>query len=166
MPSKPILSNSVDSIVVVDGIPKVKPELFKKLHTVLTKLFGKFGTIVSEHYCLDENEHTKGFVFIEYEKAHNATEAIKLLDNHKMDKTHTLRVNSLNDFDKLKDMDDNWVQPEKQAFDKKVELYTHMLDTDAFDQFAVLIFGKAVEIWKNTLPELTLVDKRPVRHCY
>lgn len=57
---KPEPVDGVDSLIVVHGCPQVGPDRFGKLKNVVSKLYGKFGNIVNEHYPLDENGFTKG----------------------------------------------------------------------------------------------------------
>ena len=48
-------------MVVVDHAPKVGPERMDKLKTVLKKVLGRFGDIVSEYYPTDEKGIFKGW---------------------------------------------------------------------------------------------------------
>ena len=57
---KPKESGGIDSIIVVDGIPKVGPERLEKLQSVIRKIFSSFGKLVSEHYPTSEDGSTKG----------------------------------------------------------------------------------------------------------
>ena len=59
---RPTLSTDQDTLVVIDNAPKVKPELMEKLKRILKKVVGKFGTIISEYYPVDENNVFKGYV--------------------------------------------------------------------------------------------------------
>ena len=59
---KPTLNTDQDTLVVIDNAPKVKPELMEKLKKILKKVVGKFGTIVSEYYPVDDNNIFKGCV--------------------------------------------------------------------------------------------------------
>lgn len=60
LPDKPSETDGVESVIVIDGAPVVEPERLERLHTVINKVFGKFGTIVNEHYPKQENGMTKG----------------------------------------------------------------------------------------------------------
>ena len=61
--NRPSQDLGLKSVIIVDGIPQIAPDRFEKLRTVLLKLFSKFGTIFKDHFPLDENNCTKGFVF-------------------------------------------------------------------------------------------------------
>lgn len=72
-----------------------------KLQTVINKIFGKFGSIVNSFYPTKQgSEDTEGYVFLEYNNPLNAQEAVKVTNNGKLDKHHTLLVNLFTDFKK------------------------------------------------------------------
>ena len=58
---RPCLDKSRETLVVVDHAPKVGPERMDKLKTVLKKVLGRFGSIVSEYYPTDEKGIFKGY---------------------------------------------------------------------------------------------------------
>ena len=60
MKDKPVEETGYDTIIVVDNAPKVGPDRMGKLQTILRKVFGRFGKIVSEDYPIDENGIFKG----------------------------------------------------------------------------------------------------------
>ena len=98
--TKPCETDGVESVVVVDNIPKVGPARIDKLKTVIDKLFSSIGEIVNVFYPIDEEGNTKGFAFLEYKNSGCADEAVKLLNNHRLDKAHTFSVNLFTDFSK------------------------------------------------------------------
>lgn len=64
MKQKPSETDGVESVIVVDGVPQVEPERLEKLQSVISKVLGKFGTIVNQHYPKNENGYTKGYNII------------------------------------------------------------------------------------------------------
>lgn len=98
--SRPSEADGVESVVVVDNIPKVEPVRLNKLKSVIDKLFSLCGTIVNVVYPVDEEGKTKGYAFMEYKHASEAEDAVKKLNNHRLDKTHTFAVNLFTDFQK------------------------------------------------------------------
>ena len=54
------MDKSRETLVVVDHAPKVGPDRMDKLKTVLKKVLGRFGEIVSEYYPTDEKGIFKG----------------------------------------------------------------------------------------------------------
>ena len=57
---RPVEETGYDNIIIVDNAPKVGPDRMTKLQSVLTKVFGRFGKIVSQDYPIDENGIFKG----------------------------------------------------------------------------------------------------------
>ena len=100
MCKRPCETDGVESVVVVDNIPKVGPARQEKLHTVIEKLFSTIGVINKKYYPVDEEGNTKGYAYLEYSSPANAEEAVKALNNHRLDKSHTFLVNLFTDFQK------------------------------------------------------------------
>ena len=61
-------SDGVDSVIVVDGIPVVDAAKQEKLKAVIRKIYQKYGKIVTEHYPVDGDGNTKGYMFLEFSR--------------------------------------------------------------------------------------------------
>ncbi|KDR10090.1 eukaryotic translation initiation factor 3 subunit B [Zootermopsis nevadensis] len=158
---KPRETDGVESVIVVDGVPQVGPERLEKLTTVINKIFSKFGTIVNEYYPTNENGQTKGYIFLEYSNPKHAQEAVKLANNHKLDRQHTFLVNLFTDFKKYEEVPDEWEPPEPQPYVDQGNLHYYMLDQDAYDQYYIVTGGGSnVQIWQNTAPDPTKLEER------
>ena len=59
---KPVEETGYECIIVVDNAPKVGADRMGKLKSVLKKVFGRFGEIVSQEYPVDENGIFKGYI--------------------------------------------------------------------------------------------------------
>lgn len=58
---KPSETDGVESVIVVDNVPRVEPDKLEKLQSVINKVLGKFGTIVNQYYPMNESDgKTKG----------------------------------------------------------------------------------------------------------
>lgn len=57
---KPHETDGIDSVIIIDNIPKVGPEKQDKLKNMIRKIFGKFGKIQTEFFPLD-GDTTKGY---------------------------------------------------------------------------------------------------------
>ena len=55
---------------MVDNAPKVKPDRLAKLENVLTRVFSKFGNVLNQFHPMDENELSKGSVYLSYALGH------------------------------------------------------------------------------------------------
>jgi translation initiation factor 3 subunit B len=158
---KPRETDGVESVIVVDGVPQVGPERLEKLTTVINKIFSKFGTIVNEYYPTNENGQTKGYIFLEYSNPKHAQEAVKVANNHKLDRQHTFLVNLFTDFIKYEDVPNEWEPPEPQPYVEQGNLHYYMLDPDAYDQYCIVTGGGSnVQIWQNSAPDPTKLEER------
>lgn len=167
MKQKPKETDGYESVIVVDGVPQVGPNRLEKLKSVINKVFSKFGNIVNEHYPVDSEGTTRGYIFLEYSNPAHALEAVNLTNNFKLDKQHTFQVNLFTDFAKYEDISEKWEVPEPRPYEGQADLNYFLLEPDAFDQYAVLTHnGQSVQIWQNTLPEPTVVEERSVSIIY
>ncbi|XP_037715892.1 eukaryotic translation initiation factor 3 subunit B [Drosophila subpulchrella] len=154
---RPSEADGVESVVVVDNIPKVEPVRLEKLKSVINKLFSHCGDIVNVVYPVDEEGKTKGYAFMEYKQASQAEEAVKKLNNHRLDKNHTFAVNLFTDFQKYENIPEKWEPPTVQTFKVQSDLYNFINDPDAYDQYCVAAETAPncvqVGFWQNVLPE-------------
>ncbi|PSN32301.1 Eukaryotic translation initiation factor 3 subunit B [Blattella germanica] len=161
MKQKPHETDGVESVIVVDGVPQVGPERLEKLTSVVNKIFSKFGTIINEYYPTNENGHTKGYIFLEFSNPKHAQEAVKVTNNHKLDRQHTFLVNLFTDFKKYEEVPDKWEPPEPQPYVEQGNLHYYMLDPDAYDQYCIVANGgNNVQIWQNSTPDPTKLEER------
>lgn len=159
--TKPSESDGLENIVVVDRIPQVGPDKIDKLKSVVNKLFSKAGDIVKEHYPLDENGHTLGYVFIVYKSREAAADAVKLLDGHRLDKTHVFIVNLFPDIEKYSNIPDVWEPPKPNEYVDRGNLKSWLTNPDAFDQFSIIHDqGGTASVYLNSNPEPRELTKR------
>lgn len=149
----------VENVVVVDHVPVVGPDRMDKLSGIIKKIFSACGTIVNVVYPKDDDGNTKGYAFLEYKDSDSAAEAVKTLNNYRLDKAHTFQVNLFTDFSKYEHIPDEWEPPQPQPYKEANDLYTFLLEPDAHDQFCVVAEtmpnGVQVQLWQNSQPELT-----------
>ncbi|XP_023327407.1 eukaryotic translation initiation factor 3 subunit B [Eurytemora carolleeae] len=158
---KPRESDGVDSVIVVDGVPVVGADRVDKLKNVIRKTFGKFGKLVNEHYPLDDEGQTKGYIFLEYSSPDNAEKAVAGMDNYKLDKQHTFLVNLFSDFEKYDKITEEWEEPTPKEYVDQGNLRSWLLEPDAADQFSVIHNGGSmVSIFTNNIPDPVEVSAR------
>ncbi|XP_035787167.1 eukaryotic translation initiation factor 3 subunit B [Anopheles albimanus] len=161
---KPCESDGVENVIVVDNIPVVAADRFPKLKGIMEKIFKNAGTIVNVYYPKDEEDNTKGYAFIEYKNAESAEEAVKTLNNYRLDKHYTLLVNRFSDFQKYSDIPKEWSPPEPQPYKVQNDLYNFLVEPDAQDHFCVVSEttpgSVQVQFCQNTQPEPTELLKR------
>jgi len=161
MRQRPKESDGVDSVIVVDGVPKVGAERVEKLKNVIRKIYGKFGKLINEHYPTEEDGSTKGYIFLEFNSHSNAVEAVKATNNYKLDKQHTFLVNLFSDFDKYENIPDVWEPPVPQEYKDQGNLRSWLLEADAVDQFSVIHKeGNEVTIFANHMADPVEVQSR------
>lgn len=161
---KPCETDGVENVVVVDDIPKVGPTRQEKLKFVIDRLFSSYGDIVNYFYPVDEEGNTKGYAFLEYKNSANAEEAVKGLNGHRLDKSHTFSVNLFTDFQKYENISAEWEPPVPQPYEAPNDLYGYLNEPDAFDQYCVAAENGPnavqVQFWQNTLPDPTELETR------
>lgn len=62
-------------------------------------------------------------MFVEFESAADATNAINTLDGHPFDARHTFQLNRFTDFEKFDDLEESYVEPELEEYSPKVRLF-------------------------------------------
>lgn len=158
---KPKETDGYESVIVVDGVPQVGPNRLDKLKSVIAKVFNKMGNIVNEFYPVNEEGTTKGYIFLEYSNPVHALEVVNLTNNFKLDKQHTFLVNLFTDFAKYEQIPDKWEPPQPRPYEGQADLHSYLLDSDAYDQYAVVTAnGQSVQICQNTLPEPSVIEER------
>lgn len=159
---KPKEYTGIDTCIVVDHVPQVGADRLEKLQNVLRKIFNKYGKVQTEHFPKDEETGgTKGYVFIEYQSAAGAAEAVKGANGYKLDKNHTFAVNLFTDFDRFANVPDEWVPPAKQAYKDHGNLKSWLENGFGYDQFSVMYNnGASTAIYLNTPGEPSLLQER------
>jgi len=161
MRTMPKESDGVDSVIVVDGVPKVGAERVEKLKNVIRKIYGKFGKLINEHYPAEEDGSTKGYIFLEFNSHSNAVEAVKTTNNYKLDKQHSFQVNLFSDFDRFENIPDVWEPPTPQEYKDQGNLRSWILEPDAVDQFSVIHKeGNEVTVFANHVADPVEVQSR------
>ncbi|XP_067938024.1 eukaryotic translation initiation factor 3 subunit B-like [Watersipora subatra] len=158
---KPSPSDSFESVIVCDNIPKTGSEKLEKLTKLLKKLFSKFGNIVTEHIPLDSSGQTKGYMFLEYGSLSEAKEAARALNGHRLDKHHVFDVNLFSEFDKYTTVEANWTAPEPTPYKDPGNLQSWLLNKECLDQMSIIYNGgETTSVMLNSAPELTTVEER------
>ncbi|XP_074648217.1 eukaryotic translation initiation factor 3 subunit B-like [Tubulanus polymorphus] len=138
--SKPKETDGIDSVIVVDNIPKVGSDRKDKLKNVIRKIYQQFGKLVTEHYP-EENGMTKGYIFLEYTNPAHAQEAVTKTNGYKLDKAHTFSVNLFSDFDRYANVPDEWEKPEPMPYKDHGNLRQWLQNSDCHDQYSIIYDG-------------------------
>ena len=147
---RPKESDGVDSVIIVDGIPEVGPDRCEKLKGVIRKIYQKFGRIVTEHYPVNAEGKTKGYIFLEFARHQDAVEAVKNTQNYKLDKAHIFTVNLFSDFEKYENISEEWEPPKEEEYVNQGNRKSYLLNEAAHDQYAIVYDGGAkVGVFRN-----------------
>lgn len=146
----PVMHTTLDRAIVVDGLPQVPQEKYEKLFKLVEKIFTQVGTIAEDGIMMPQDEAgaSKGFAFVEYTTKEGAEDAIKKTQGYKLDKNHTLTINTFSDvheFLAIPDVAPEIVPPE---FQPQEDLTSWLLDPRARDQY-VIRWADNTEIFWN-----------------
>ncbi|KAL7752288.1 Translation initiation factor 3 subunit b [Sorochytrium milnesiophthora] len=148
---------SFENMLVVDGLPEVDEAKKDKLLSVVIKKFAKEGINVNDDSIVmpmdDATGSSKGFAFIEFATAQEATAALKTLQGYKFDSRHTLHFNLFDDVEKYATVEEQWDEiaavGEETEFKEKEFLRSWLLDPRARDQIAMFHDGEVTIYWNN-----------------
>ena len=162
MKMQPKESDGVDSVIVIDNVPQVEGARVEKLKNVIRKIYSKFGKLMNEHYPVDDEGKTKGYIFLEFNNHANALEAVKQTNNYKLDKAHTFQVNLFSDFEKYEAIPEVWEPPKPAEYKDQGNLRSWLQDPEANDQYSVIHKGgEEVTIFANHNPDPVEIQSRP-----
>ncbi|TVU10085.1 hypothetical protein EJB05_43593 [Eragrostis curvula] len=135
--------------IVVDNVPIVLPEKFEKLEKVLRKILSPAGVIKGDGFWMPVNAHTNktyGYCFIEFNTPQEAGVAREIGNGYKLDKSHKLVINILDDFERYMKVPDEWTPPEEN-------LLNWLTDEKARDQI-VIRAGPSTGVYWNDARKL------------
>ncbi|EFA76381.1 RNA-binding region RNP-1 domain-containing protein [Heterostelium album PN500] len=149
------LDTSLAKFIIVDGIPIANEAKHEKLESVLKKIYGRFGTIVSFTMPLDAKKTTKGYCFVEYSEKDSAVEAINTNNGvYQLDQVHKLKATAFEEHSKYSNLSETYVPPKAEDFAQTNTNYYEWLYSErslkGFDQFA-LSYGDNTEICWNEM---------------
>lgn len=147
------LDESFENILIVDNLPKIDASKEEKLMAVLRKnVFSPAGGLPIEGGCFmprdSETGMSRGYAFIEFDTPEVANAVAKAVNGYRLDKSHVLAALKFTDFDRLRELPDEFVEPELEPFVEKEFLKSWLLDPHARDQF-VTCSGNQTSIFYN-----------------
>ena len=90
---KPELQSATDCGVIVDGAPVVDEARVDKLRQYIHGKLSAYGSIRRLDIPVDPaSGKTKGYLFVVFDSAASAREAVKVANNLRMDRQHILRL--------------------------------------------------------------------------
>ncbi|THD25765.1 Eukaryotic translation initiation factor 3 subunit B [Fasciola hepatica] len=159
--AKPTPEDHLGSTIIVDGCPVVGPAKFDLLKKFLLDKFAKVGPISDHHFPVDDEKQTKGYMFITYENGKAASQAVRTLNSTPLDKSHTLQVNLLGDYERLTSVPTEWKPPPKQEYKDYGNLKSWLLNELCRDQFALVYNdGEIGSVYWHNAVEPTIAVER------
>lgn len=160
MAQEPRLELSLQKIIVIDNIPKVGTEKKDKLKKILSNLISNYGKLVNECYPEDENQMLKGYLFVEYDNEISAQEAVSQLNNYRLDKSHSFKVNFLDDFEKYKQLNLTKEIEGPAPYKNPGNLYWWLTNPDCYDQYCLQHGDIFTSVFLNTPNQPTVLKAR------
>ncbi|KAH9058226.1 translation initiation factor eIF-3b [Lactarius vividus] len=163
------LEEGFDHILVVDGVPVIDKSKLEKLLAKIAKEFTRKGAAIKpDDISVPWNEKTgksNGYAFIEFRNADAATYALNELNGHPFDAKHTFLVNRFTDIEKFADLDETYVEPQREEYLTKEHLRAWLADAQGRDQY-VTYRGDEVSIRWHGRPsqcEVAFEDNQNLR---
>ncbi|KAF7320444.1 Eukaryotic translation initiation factor 3 subunit B [Mycena kentingensis (nom. inval.)] len=156
--------DSLDNVVVVDGIPVIDNSKLDRLLAKICKEFGRKGVkIQPDDINMPWNQSTgksQGFLFIEFKTADDATNAIASVHGLAFDAKHTFKLNRFTDIEYYSNMDETYVEPEIEEYVPREHLRAWLADPQGRDQY-VTYRGEDVEIHWHGKPSQSELAMKP-----
>lgn len=146
------LDTSLDTVLIIDHLPKIDQAKEEKLLAVLKKAVFSVAkaTPIPESLCMPRDIETgmsKGYLFAEFESVEQANAVLSAANGLHLDKSHVLSAVRLSDFERLLQMDNEYKEPTIEPFEGKEYLKSWLSDANARDQFVTLAGTTASVFW-------------------
>ncbi|KAH8835195.1 hypothetical protein DL96DRAFT_1702202 [Flagelloscypha sp. PMI_526] len=155
--------DSLDNAVVVDGIPIIDEAKVEKLLSKIIKAWQKQGVFIKQDKIFlpwnTETGKCKGYMFVEFDSAADATNAINLIDGYKFDAKHTFLLNRFTDFEKFGNMDETYVEPELEEYVPKEHLRSWLADPQGRDQYVTYRADTVEILWHGKRSQCEVAHK-------
>lgn len=160
------VDESLDTVLIIDHLPKIDTSKEEKLLTVLRKnIFAAAkATPIVESVCMprDESGMSKGYMFVGFESVAAADAVLAIANGYRLDKSHVLSAVRLSEFERLTGTEEEYREPRFEPFEEREYLKSWLSDPTARDQFVALAGNTASVFWNargGNPPEL--VCSRP-----
>jgi translation initiation factor 3 subunit B len=101
-------------------------------------------------------------LFVEYENEISAQEAVSQLNNYRLDKSHSFKVNFFDDFEKYKQLNLNKEIEGPAPYKNPGNLYWWLTNNDCYDQFCLQHGDIFTSVYLNTPTQPSILKSREV----
>lgn len=155
-----MFDDGLDHFVLVDGVPVAPKAKLPVLEKVLrSKVFKDFKLKNVTLAADPETGNGIGAAYLEFARAHDASECCEKMNNFKLDKKHTLKVLPLSKFNQVLETDEELTLDLPEMGNVEDSLTSFMLEPNACDQFLIHT-DPSVSICKNRGPQRTVIEQR------
>ncbi|KAA1468146.1 translation initiation factor eIF-3b [Dentipellis sp. KUC8613] len=162
---KVTLEEGFDNILVVDGVPIVDKSKLDKLLARIAKEFTRKGAAIKVEDITvpwdDAANSSRGFIFVEFRTADEATFALNEVNGLPFGSKHTLWINRFTDIEKYANLDETYVEPQREEYQSKEHLRAWLADPAGRDQY-VTYRGDEVEVrWHGKPSQCEVAYAKP-----
>lgn len=140
--------------IVIDNVPIVNEERASRLKKLMLKIYSTVTEDIVEsdlYFPFDPlTNMTPGFAFMKFRTVDDAMNAVKLTNNHLLDKKHIFKVCLYSDLEKIDAVTDVFVPPTPPPFVPRPSPISWLCDPQCRDQF-MLRYSHETEINWSTL---------------
>ncbi|PVU99008.1 hypothetical protein BB559_001066 [Furculomyces boomerangus] len=163
--SEEVLEDTLDNVVLIDCLPIVDDKKEAKLSALIKKITKNIGKIRENGIHMpkeksDGKSLSKGYAFVEFENATQATAVVKELNGYKIDKAHVLAVNLFMDVEKYSKISETFVAPPETNFVTKEHMKYWLLDDQSRDQFCIHHDSDLSLNWNNRGKSVEVITSR------
>ncbi|KAI0313548.1 translation initiation factor eIF-3b [Amylostereum chailletii] len=160
------LQEGFDNIIVVDGVPVIDKSKLDRLLSKVTKEFTRKGAAIKvDDIAVPWNDATgknNGYIFIEFRTADDATFAMNAMNGHPFDAKHTFHINRFTDIEKFANLDETYVEPEREDYTSKEHLRAWLADPQARDQYITYRADEVTVYWHGKPSQCEIAFNDPV----
>ncbi|PLW18449.1 hypothetical protein PCANC_15777 [Puccinia coronata f. sp. avenae] len=156
---RPKFQDTFDNLIVVEGAPIVDEAKRGRLVKAIVSTFAKKDLKINEaniEMPLDQNNQSKGYLFIELNTPQDADRAVRNLHDYPFDKKHRFTVIKFTEVERFAHVAENFVPPVLEEYKPRSHLKNWLADPQGRDQM-VIYQGDDVKIaWhaRNGTPEV------------
>lgn len=164
-----------DRVVVVDNLPKIGSEKFKRLMGKLVHDFEEIAPLQRDDennprliLPCDDNGSTLGFAFAEYHNPEDAHKAIISLHNRHLDKAHQMWACTAGALERLQAIPEEFVPPPKLPVTNTIgrNFKSWLLDERGRDQFMIRHQDDTSIFWHDHIIKPQLVSNLFIPNHY